>query len=66
MKYGKGLEYREQFHNIIINLTNNADIAGRQFVETGYEGYLHQYKAYVKQIREIKEHILEVESKKQG
>ena len=52
---------RRSYHKIIQNLTNNADIFSRMYTETGDPAALKAYNHYVKEIKEIKEKIIESE-----
>ena len=52
---------RKKYFKIIQNLTNNADIFSRMYTETGDPAALKAYNHYVKEIKEIKDKIIESE-----
>lgn len=58
-----GLEYRKKYQDIIKNYTNNLDQCAEQWLVTGSYEWLAAYYMYVEKIEEIKELILENESK---
>lgn len=49
---------RKKYFKIIQNLTNNADIFSKMYIETGDKGAYVAYKNYIKEIKEIKEKII--------